>query len=48
MQQKGTYMTASDELKVGLVQMAPVWLNRTKTLDKVPLMLRKQLHRNAT
>jgi nitrilase len=28
-------MTASDELKVGLVQMAPVWLNRAKTLDKV-------------
>jgi nitrilase len=28
-------MTMSDTLKVGLVQMAPVWLDRTKTLEKV-------------
>jgi nitrilase len=28
-------MAKSDLLKVGLVQMAPVWLDRVKTLDKV-------------
>ena len=28
-------MPTSDTLKVGLVQMAPVWLDRAKTLDKV-------------
>jgi nitrilase len=28
-------MVVSDVLKVGLVQMAPVWLDRVKTLDKV-------------
>ncbi len=28
-------MPTTDNLKVGLVQMAPVWLDRVKTLDKV-------------